>query len=76
MGASTPPLYDAAMRAFDAESRKQEAVNGICSDPDVCEEDREPPQEFSLGDDLPAARYFAGTPMPRDPLHQLGEDAE
>lgn len=55
------PLYDAAMRAFNAEFRKQEAENGICSEPGdcfVCDEDREPSPRVSLGDD---------TPMPRDP---------
>lgn len=70
---STLPLYDAAVRAFHAETRKHEAVNGICSDPDVCEEDREPSEEFSLGDDVPDQRYFAGIAMPNPISQRDGE---
>jgi hypothetical protein len=51
-------LYDKAMADFNRMFRKQEAENGICSDDDVCEEDREPPVLVGMFDPIP---------MPRDP---------
>jgi hypothetical protein len=54
----TIDLYDKVRRDFDAMFRKQEAENGICSDEDVCLEDREPPVLVGM---------FEPIPMPLDP---------
>jgi hypothetical protein len=43
---------------FDRVFAKTEAENGICSDEDVCLEDREPPTTVGM---------FNPIPMPRDP---------
>jgi hypothetical protein len=49
----TIDLYDKVRRDFDAMFRKQEAENGICSDEDVCEADREPPVLVGIFDPIP-----------------------
>jgi hypothetical protein len=53
---STLPKYDAVLRDFHSEWRKQEAQNGICCEPGdcfVCDEDREPSPVVSIFDDVP-----------------------
>lgn len=66
----TIDLYDKVRRDFDAMFRKQEAENGICSDEDVCAEDREPPVLLGMFDPIP---------MPRNPYgceNPVSEDEE
>jgi hypothetical protein len=66
-------LYDKAMADFNRLFRKQEAENGICSEPGdcfVCDADREPSPVVSIFDEIP---------MPRDPYgceNPVSGDAE
>jgi hypothetical protein len=58
---STLPKYDAVLRDFHSEWRKQEAQDGLLYEPGdcfVCEEDLEPPVLVGM---------FEPIPMPRDP---------
>jgi hypothetical protein len=54
----TMSAYDAVLRNFTEEWRKQEAEHGICCDEDVAPEDREPPTTVGISDAIP---------MPVDP---------